>query len=89
MITNMRLADHSGTFCSRLSGCVQIRGLKEEGDFHHDERQIKKQKSTDSVSLSPGAEFATHTHTLTQIARRASTANEDVPNFNSLTKFSK
>lgn len=60
MNVNMQIADHSGTFCSSLSGCVQIRGLKEEGDFHHDERQIKKQKSTYRVSVSPCAVFATH-----------------------------
>ncbi len=28
---DMQIADHSGTFCSSLSGCVQIRGLNEGG----------------------------------------------------------
>ncbi len=31
MNVNMQIADHSGTFCSSLSGYVQIRGLKERG----------------------------------------------------------
>ncbi len=82
MNVNMQIADHSGTFCSSLSGYVQIRGLKERGDFHHDERQIKKQKSTDRVSVSPCAVFTTQTH-------RSSTADEDVPRLDCITKLSK
>lgn len=31
MNMNMRIADHSGTVCSCLSGCAQIRGLKAGG----------------------------------------------------------